>query len=83
MHNLPRIRIPCGAIAYFDEDSGISYRCEMCMAVVGSIGQPQHCKDEAKKYDMMKSLGGKGWVYEDNIVEDVIPELNNALNARY
>lgn len=40
------------------------------MAVVGSIGQPEHCKEEAKKYDLMKELGGKGWEYYENIVED-------------
>lgn len=70
MHNLPKIRIPCGAIAAFDESSGISYRCEECMAVVGSIGQPRRCREEADKYDLMKALGGQGWNYEDNIVED-------------
>jgi hypothetical protein len=34
------------------------------MAVVGSIGQPQHCKDEAKKYENWTALGGKSWNYE-------------------
>ena len=57
------IHLPCGGTAYFDEGSGIAYRCENCMAVVGSIGQPQHCKDEAKQYDLMKALGGDGWKY--------------------
>jgi hypothetical protein len=33
------------------------------MAVVGSIGQPQHCKDEMQKYDNWQALGGKGWDY--------------------
>ena len=36
--------LPCGGTAYFDFGSGISYRCENCGAVVGSIGQPQECK---------------------------------------
>jgi hypothetical protein len=58
-----RMRLPCGGIAYFDEASGISYRCEVCMAVVGSIGQPDWCKDEAQKWDNWKALGGKGWDY--------------------
>jgi hypothetical protein len=57
------MHLPCGGIAYFDEDSGISYRCEDCMAVVGSIGQPQHCKDEAEKWEAWEKLGGKGWDY--------------------
>jgi hypothetical protein len=62
MINKP-MHLPCGATAYFDVSSGISYRCEYCCAVVGSIGQPQHCKDQAQKYDNWKKLGGKGWDY--------------------
>jgi len=54
--------LPCGGTAYFDESSGISYRCE-CGSVVGSIGQPQSCKDEAAKWDNWEHLGGKGWDY--------------------
>ena len=57
------MRLPCGGKAYFDVDSGISYRCEVCMSVVGSVGQPQHCKDEMTKYDNWEKLGGKGWDY--------------------
>ena len=70
MHNLPRIRIPCGATASFDYASGISYRCEHCMAVVGSVGQPRECKEKALEYELMEKLGGNGWRYDDNIVED-------------
>ena len=55
--------LPCGGTAYFDESSGISYRCHDCMAVVGSIGMPQSCKDEAQKYENWKALGGEGWDY--------------------
>jgi hypothetical protein len=55
--------LPCGGVAYFDPDSGISYRCETCFAVVGSMGQPRSCKEEAKKYDVWKELGGQGWDY--------------------
>lgn len=55
--------LPCGGIAHFDEGSGISYRCEDCMATVGSIGQPRQCKEEAQKYEMLKALGGKDWNY--------------------
>lgn len=55
--------LPCGGVAYFDESSGISYRCGDCMAVVGSIGMPPRCKQEAEKYRVMELLGGKGWDY--------------------
>jgi hypothetical protein len=57
------MRLPCGGTAYFDEGSGYGYRCWTCMAVVGSIGQSQHCKDEAAKWDNWEKLGGKGWDY--------------------
>ena len=57
--------LPCGNRATFDEGSGMSYRCDQCWAVVGSIGQPQECKDEAAKYDVLKALGGTAyWDYE-------------------
>lgn len=59
--------LPCGGVAKFDEASGISYRCELCGAVVGSIGQPQSCKDEAAKYQNWQKLGGKGWNYNKGV----------------
>ena len=61
-HLYDPMHLPCGGTAYWDEGSGISYRCE-CGSVVGSIGMPQSCKDEAQKYDNWKKLGGKGWDY--------------------
>lgn len=57
-----KIISPCGGVALFDGD--YSYRCMDCMAVIGSIGQPQECKDQAKKYYNWEALGGKGWNYE-------------------
>ena len=57
--------LPCGNRATFDHASGMSYRCDTCGAVVGSIAQPRECKEEAKKYDVLKALGGKAyWDYE-------------------
>ena len=43
------IDLLCGATAYFDHESGISYRCSTCFMVVGSIGMPSQCKE---LYDM-------------------------------
>lgn len=63
------LHLPCGGVARFDYNSGISYRCEHCFAVVGSIGQPQSCKDEAKKYETWEQLGGKGWDYNKGCVK--------------
>lgn len=57
------MKLPCGGTAYFDVESGISYRCEDCMAVVGSMGMPEHCKDIAQKWRNWEKLGGKGWDY--------------------
>ncbi len=62
MSQLDPMRLPCGGTAYFDESSGISYRCE-CGAVVGSIGMPQQCKDEMIKWENWAKLGGKDWDY--------------------
>ena len=56
------VRLPCGGTAHWDESSGISYRCE-CGAVVGSIGMPKSCQDEADKWKAWEALGGKGWDY--------------------
>jgi hypothetical protein len=61
--SMPKMILPCGGVAYFDESSGISYRCTHCGAVVGSIGQPQSCKDEALKWEVLEKLGGKKWEY--------------------
>ena len=58
------LHLPCGGEAFFDYESGISYRCERCGAVVGSVGQPQACKDEENKYIILEKLGGKGWDYD-------------------
>lgn len=57
------IKLACGGVAYFDHGSGCSYRCEDCMATVGSIGMPQRCKDEEQKYKNWEALGGEGWNY--------------------
>ncbi len=58
--------LPCGGVAYFDESSGISYRCE-CGAVVGSIGMPKSCKDEADKWKAWEAIGGKAWDYFEGV----------------
>jgi predicted nucleic acid-binding Zn ribbon protein len=46
-------------------DGDYSYRCENCMAVVGSIGQPKECKEAAQKYDVLRELGSRAyWDYK-------------------
>ncbi len=59
------IHLPCGGVAYFEVESGISYRCEMCMAVVGSVGMPSYCRDEYRKTEMLDILAGeqKGYTF--------------------
>ena len=58
------VHLPCGGVAYFDQDSGISYRCETCFAVVGSVGQPKSCREAAAKYDVLRRLGSNvKWDY--------------------
>ena len=58
------MHLPCGGVAEFDHSSGISYRCEMCNAVVGSVGMPRSCQNEIAKYDVLKQLGSNvKWDY--------------------
>jgi hypothetical protein len=66
MKNLPDINLPCGGRAYFDLESEISYRCYNCMATVGSMGQPKHCREEYEKWEAWKKLGGKEWNFFDD-----------------
>lgn len=35
---------PCGSQASFELES-LSYRCESCFAVLGSLGMPEYCKE--------------------------------------
>jgi hypothetical protein len=64
-HVVKIIHLPCGSRAFFDEESNtMSYRCETCFAVVGSIGQPSECKEASDKYEMFRKLGSKiSWDY--------------------
>ena len=65
------MKLPCGGTAYFDESSGIGYRCEDCMAVVGSVGMPGACRSEKDKYDkVLPALGSRvKWNYEKGCEE--------------
>lgn len=53
------INLLCGSVASFDHESGISYRCNTCFAVVGSIAMPKDCKDLYDMEDVMNKLKGK------------------------
>ena len=57
------MHLPCGGVAYWDEGSGISYRCELCGAVVGSIGQPRSCREEADKWKAYEQANMWRWDY--------------------
>ena len=37
------IKTPCGE-AHWDYGSGCAYRCMTCMAILGSVAQPELCK---------------------------------------
>lgn len=37
-------KLACGGVPVFDSESGYSYRCDKCFATIGSIGQPESCK---------------------------------------
>lgn len=57
------LRLPCGGHAVWDDASDMGYRCMNCYAMLGSIGQSQHCQDAANEYKIAEKLGGKGWDY--------------------
>ena len=52
------ITLLCGNIAVFDMSSGISYRCENCSAVVGSVGMPKECQSLYEMERMVEKLKG-------------------------
>jgi hypothetical protein len=66
------IYLPCGATATYDVDSGISYRCLTCFAVVGSIGQPDHCQEAANEWRVLERMGGVGWNYKTGQPQDSV-----------
>lgn len=70
VRGMPPIELPCGGRALFDLSSGISYRCEDCMAVVGSVGQSSYCKDQAKFWEEWKKISGYGWDYVEGKPEE-------------
>jgi hypothetical protein len=58
--SVPRyIKVLCGATAEFDVESGISYRCHDCFAVVGSVGMPKRCKELYDMENVVDKLKGK------------------------
>lgn len=73
------MKLPCGGIAIFDESSGISYRCEYCGAVVGSIGQPRSCKEERAKWDAYEQAGMWKWNYKTGEGEPCRPVHEKSL----
>ena len=70
---LPRIKLPCGGLAVFEEDSTCySYRCIRCMAVVNSIGMSTRCKEEMNKWENWRQLGGQSWNYEIGETDELV-----------
>jgi len=57
------MHLPCGSVAHFDHGAGYGYRCEMCNAVLGSIGQPRSCREEADKWEAYEKAGMWRWDY--------------------
>lgn len=45
---LPKMN--CGGVPIFDNASGCAYRCDKCMAIIGSISQPDDCKEINMQY---------------------------------
>lgn len=75
--------LPCGGVAHFDHNSGCSYRCEDCMATVGSIGQPGRCREEADKWDAYAKVGLWRWNYETGKQESCTPRASSDTHKEY
>jgi hypothetical protein len=58
MSDMDSYIVACGATAVFDTDSGFSYRCTECGAVIGSVGMPAACKEAEEKVKMWEILNG-------------------------
>lgn len=56
---MPSIDLLCGNKAYFDRDTGCSYRCIACFATVGSIGMPRSCKELYDMEEVVDKLKGR------------------------
>lgn len=53
----------CGGTPLFDADSGVSYRCDTCWAVIGSVGQSKRCveiNDAADKQKLAQRKSERG-----------------------
>jgi hypothetical protein len=48
----------CGATASFDYSSGISYICNTCLCVVGSVSMPAECKEIYEADEIVRKLKG-------------------------
>lgn len=63
------LHLPCGGTAYFDEQSGYSYRCELCGATLGSIAQTQACNEADFAIETEGRRSGKKWNYKTGKLE--------------
>ena len=58
------MRLPCGGVAFYDEPNyGVNYFCAQCECIVSDSTVPEQCRNEEKKWQLIKLLGGKGWDY--------------------
>jgi hypothetical protein len=64
--------LPCGGEANFDHGSGISYCCEMCLAVIGSVGQPRSCRAEMDKWSAYEAAGMWRWDYDQGRSREIV-----------
>ena len=48
--------LPCGGVPEFDHESGMSYRCWQCMAVLGSVAMSDSCRAGMESPEYKKLL---------------------------
>lgn len=65
MQGLEPLYLPCGGMAFWDEDKLSGHRCTTCGQIIGSETQPKKCIDLLNQYLLVASLGGKGWDFSN------------------
>jgi hypothetical protein len=82
-------KLACGGTPRWDEGSGYAYRCDDCMAVIGSIGQSDRCKviNKASEYQAppgveFNPVCNVSYLGTDRILVMMEPNSTVAVNQR-
>jgi hypothetical protein len=57
VHRIRYQRAPCGNRSQWDDNSGMGWCCETCLAMVGSVGMPAKCAKIMRTDQALERLG--------------------------